>query len=72
MTTRLISCELCGKPLGEIRDATLRVGIVHICQVCKPLIRAPRQSTPPPKGPPSPFGDVFGDIFGGAFKPKKS
>lgn len=33
--TRKIECDKCHKHLGEIRDATLRKGIVFICAECK-------------------------------------
>jgi len=29
-----IYCKHCGKYLGEIRDATLRKGVVFICKEC--------------------------------------
>ena len=32
--SREIKCEDCSKPMGEIRDATLRKGIIHICTHC--------------------------------------
>jgi hypothetical protein len=29
-----IRCSKCGKCLGEIRDGTLRRGVVHLCGEC--------------------------------------
>lgn len=35
---RKIHCHLCGKYLGDIRDATLRKGTKYICEECtKPV-----------------------------------
>lgn len=31
---RTIQCEKCAKPLGELRDATLRKGVVFMCAEC--------------------------------------
>lgn len=31
---RIINCESCNKPMGEIRDATLRAGMVVLCSTC--------------------------------------
>lgn len=41
-----IHCNKCGKYLGEVRDATLRNGIVYTCAVCaKP--KSPHKSEMP-------------------------
>jgi hypothetical protein len=31
---KFINCKKCRKYLGEIRDATLRKGIVYMCEQC--------------------------------------
>ena len=35
MTVRRIFCEGCKQYMGEIRDATLRKGIVYLCTRCE-------------------------------------
>ena len=35
MPARRIFCKGCKKYLGEIRDATLMKGIVHLCSICE-------------------------------------
>lgn len=32
--SKKIYCQKCGKYLGEIRDATLRKGVIYVCMVC--------------------------------------
>ncbi len=72
--SREIQCEDCSKPMGEIRDATLRKGIIHICTPCNTarknlksrlaaleLLQASKGAQ---RGPMGEFGDVFDDIFG--------
>ena len=34
MPAKRIYCVICNKYLGEIRDATLRKGIVYLCRTC--------------------------------------
>ena len=34
MSAKLIYCEDCRKYLGEIREATLRTGIIYLCAPC--------------------------------------
>lgn len=31
---KFINCKKCKKYLGEIRDATLRKGVVYMCEQC--------------------------------------
>lgn len=50
-----IRCYKCGLYLGEIRDATLRKNIWHICEGCA----RPKKVDLPQE---------FKDLFGGAFK----
>ena len=52
-----IRCYKCGLYLGEIRDATLRKNIWHICEGCA---RPKKKDCDLPK--------EFKDLFGGAFK----
>lgn len=40
MADRNIECSNCGKPMGVIRDATLRVGISYTCGPCKASIKS--------------------------------
>ena len=35
MVIRKISCKGCNKPMGEIRDAKLRKGIIYLCNSCE-------------------------------------
>jgi len=68
--SRIIECETCHKHLGEVRDATLRNGIVHLCSSCN-LVReavGDRLDKLLNKGKYSPGGDItdlFNDIFNG-------
>ena len=61
MGTRRIFCKGCSKYLGEIRDATLRKGIIHLCSLCetKRLASDLAQKT---RGSVDPL-DIFNDIF---------
>jgi len=72
--SRKIECGDCHKDMGEIRDATLRKGVVHICTPCNnargdvkrrltalELMQKTQGYNDPTKGM---FDDVFGDIFG--------
>lgn len=39
MTTgRKLTCKCCGKDMGEIRDARLRLGMVVYCATCDAVI----------------------------------
>lgn len=38
-----INCHLCNKYLGEIRDAKLRKGTVHICHECSSALAISRK-----------------------------
>jgi len=49
-----IQCYKCGKNLGEIRDATLRKNIYHICYECAAKNNKPDYDVP--------------DFFKGLFK----
>lgn len=71
--SREINCEECSKPMGEIRDATLRKGIVHICALCNTARKTLKsrlaalellQKSNSHLNKDDLFGDVFGDIFG--------
>ena len=75
--SREVKCEDCSKPMGEIRDATLRKGIIHICTPCNTarknlksrlaaLELMHKTGSLPSKDlfDKDLFGDVFGDIFG--------
>jgi len=61
---RRIHCAGCGKYLGEIRDATLRKGIVHLCDGCnmKRLASDLANKT----APKSPFEDLMDNFFSGS------
>lgn len=48
-----IQCYKCGKNLGEIRDATLRKNIYHICCDCAATKKQPKHDMP----------DFFKEIF---------
>ena len=39
-----INCHLCNKYLGEIRDAKLRKGTVHICHECSSALAIIRKN----------------------------
>lgn len=58
---RKVHCYKCGKYLGEIRDATLRKNIYHICEFCASVEVKPKQKA----ATPNVFDSIFGDIFGG-------
>ena len=79
--SREIKCEDCSKPMGEIRDATLRTGIVHICTHCNAARKTLKlrlaaleliQKTDGYANNSDLFGkDLFGDVFKDIFGNKK-
>lgn len=72
--SREIKCEDCSKSMGEIRDATLRKGIIHICTPCntarkKLKSRLAALELMQKTDGHSNKSDLFGsDLFGGTFK----
>jgi hypothetical protein len=61
-----IFCQGCNLPLGVIRDAKLRKGIVYLCKNCETKrVASDLMNKNKTKKPDNPFGDIFGDIFGG-------
>lgn len=56
---RKLWCARCGKYMGEVRDGSLRVGLVVICSPCNEKESARGFS----KESENPFTDIFGDLF---------
>ena len=64
-----IHCKHCNKFMGELRDASIRNGMVVYCKECDSAIQL--QLVGKSKSVPSDFGEIFGDIFGaGSFGSK--
>ncbi len=61
MGERRIFCKGCSNYLGEIRDATLRKGIVHLCSLCETKRLASDLAQKTRGGVDLP--DFFNDIF---------
>lgn len=59
-----INCEKCKKDLGEIRDGSLRKGMVYLCKECNTQ-RIALELMRRNKKYKHPFGGIFKDIFGG-------
>jgi predicted SprT family Zn-dependent metalloprotease len=58
-----INCQKCKKHLGEIRDATLRKGIVYLCRECNTQRVALEMMKQNEDRNSNPFGGMFGSIF---------
>lgn len=58
-----INCIGCGVYLGEIRDGTLKIGIVYLCSKCN-IMRIASDLCKKPKYDPEGI-DFFKDLFKG-------
>jgi hypothetical protein len=65
MADRKIYCadKDCQKYLGEIRDATLRMGIHHLCENCETKRLALKMRFQKPPGKESDLNSIFGSGF---------
>ena len=66
MADREIHCLKCDCYLGVIRDAKLKIGIVHMCYLCSSTIQfsSPKKDKDFSKGTSNIFEDIFGKGFG--------
>jgi hypothetical protein len=66
MADREIHCLKCDCYLGVIRDAKLKVGMVHICYLCSCTIQwsSPKKDYKNSKETSDLFKDIFGKGFG--------
>ncbi len=69
---RIIRCESCEKHMGEIRDASLRLGMVVLCSQCNTARKIVMQSKESDKSNSSyDSSDIFGGILDDLMKGKK-
>ena len=59
---RKIYCSECKTPLGEVRDAKLKKGMVHLCSKCESA-RKLLKAAAGIKGGSNPMADMFGGMF---------
>lgn len=62
--SRAIECSRCHTYLGEIRDAQLKKGMVHMCDSCDTAYRSLEMAHKYAGDKVPEFGELFGDIFG--------
>lgn len=70
MAGRKVRCEECGKKMGIIKDANLRIGLVILCMVCNKTrktekVELANLKTMIKKMKTEGFPDFLGDIFKG-------
>lgn len=66
MPVRVLTCAHCRKPMGEIRDATLRVGLAVLCAPCAEELLPVKETASSSEGPG--IGDIpdfLKSLFGG-------
>lgn len=55
-----VTCAICEKPMGDIRDATLRRGFIVMCRGCLERVNPPKcQSPKDESGVMNCFKDIF-------------
>lgn len=69
MSDREIYCRECKCYLGVIRDAKLKIGLVHICYLCSCTIQW--NSSEKDNKNSKKTDDIFKDIFGKGFGYRK-